>query len=101
MLLGSGSHEAAAGQHDVDRQEVVDGEPVAPGQVAQWGDEWVVGAGKAPIAMVHATCGERTTAVLACDHCGEELRGRDVRVVAGPGLDDPAMVPARRKAATT
>src|ERR671910_624925 len=34
-------------------------------------------------------------------HWGEELRGRDVRVVAGPGLDDPAMVPARRKAATT
>ena len=69
--------------------------------IRQWGDEWVVGAGKEPIAMVHATCGERTTAVLACDHCGEELRGRDVRVVAGPGLDDPAMVPARRKAAAS
>lgn len=69
--------------------------------IRQWGDEWVVGAGKEPVVMVHATCGERTTAVLACDHCGEELQGRDVRVVAGPGLDDPAMVPARRKAATT
>jgi DNA-binding HxlR family transcriptional regulator len=64
--------------------------------IRQWGDEWVVGAGKEPVVMVHATCGERTTAVLACDHCGEELQGRDVRVVAGPGLGDPAMVPARR-----
>ena len=69
--------------------------------IRQWGDEWVVGAGKEPVVMVHATCGERATAVLACDHCGEELQGRDVRVVAGPGLGDPAMVPARRKAATT
>jgi DNA-binding HxlR family transcriptional regulator len=69
--------------------------------IRQWGDEWIVGAGKEPVTMVHATCGERTTAVLACDHCGEQLQGRDVRVAAGPGLDDPAMLPARRKAATT
>ena len=69
--------------------------------IRQWGDEWIVGAGKEPIAMVHALCGQRTTAVLACDHCGEVLQGRDVRVAAGPGLDDPAMVPAQRKAATT
>jgi DNA-binding HxlR family transcriptional regulator len=64
--------------------------------IRQWGDEWVVGAGKEPVVMVHATCGERTTAVLACDYCGKELQGRDVRVLAGPGLHDPAMVPARR-----
>ena len=69
--------------------------------VSRDGDLMRVGAGREPVAMVHATCGKRTTAMLACDHCGEELQGRDVRVVAGPGLDDPAMVPARRKAATT
>src|ERR671911_373611 len=69
--------------------------------IRQWGDEWVIGAGKEPIAMVHATCGERTTAGLAGDPRGEGPRGPAVRVVAGPGLGDPAMAPARRKAATT
>jgi DNA-binding HxlR family transcriptional regulator len=69
--------------------------------IRQWGDEWVVGAGKEPITIVHAACGERTTAVLTCDHCGEELQRGDVRVVAGPGLDDPGMVPRRREAAPT
>jgi DNA-binding HxlR family transcriptional regulator len=53
--------------------------------IRQWGDEWVVGAGHEPIALVHNSCGERTTAILTCDHCGEELRGRDVRAVPGPG----------------
>ena len=60
----------------------------------QWGDEWVVGEGNQPVAMVHTSCGEQTTAFLACDHCGEELQRREVRVVDGPGLDDPAMLPA-------
>ena len=69
--------------------------------IRQWGDEWIVGAGNEPIAMVHTTCGELTTAVLTCDHCGETLHGREVRVVAGPGLDDPTMLPARRTEAKT
>jgi DNA-binding HxlR family transcriptional regulator len=65
--------------------------------IRQWGDEWVVGAGHEPIVLVHNTCGERTTAVLTCDHCGEELRGRDVRAVPGPGLDEPRLVGGRDK----
>ena len=64
--------------------------------IRQWGDEWVVGAGNEPVAMVHTACGEQTTAVLTCDRCGEQLRGREVRVVAGPGLGDPAMLAPRR-----
>ena len=68
--------------------------------IRQWGDEWVVGNGKEPVAMEHTACGERTTAVLTCDHCGEELQRRDVRVVAGPGLDDPEMLPRSFKGAT-
>jgi DNA-binding HxlR family transcriptional regulator len=61
--------------------------------IRQWGDEWVVGAGNEPLALVHKTCGERTTAMLTCDHCGEELQPRDVRAVAGPGLHDRGTVP--------
>jgi DNA-binding HxlR family transcriptional regulator len=63
--------------------------------IRQWGDEWVLGAGNEPVAMLHTTCGEQTTAVLTCDRCGEQLHGRDVRVVAGPGLDDPTLLPTR------
>lgn len=68
--------------------------------IRQWGDEWVVGEGNAPVNMVHQVCGQRTTAVLTCDQCGEPLSGREVRVVPGPGLDDadllPEPVPVRR-----
>ena len=48
----------------------------------QWGDEWVMGKKKAPIALVHTACGERTHAELVCDQCGEELAGDQLRSVA-------------------
>jgi DNA-binding HxlR family transcriptional regulator len=67
--------------------------------IRQWGDEWILGTGNEPITMVHTPCGSQTTAVLTCDHCGKQLHGRDVRVVAGPGLDDAAMLPGRLGAA--
>jgi DNA-binding HxlR family transcriptional regulator len=62
--------------------------------IRQWGDEWIVGTGNEPVQMVHTKCGEHTTAALMCDRCGEKIHRRDVRVVAGPGLDDPEMLPA-------
>jgi DNA-binding HxlR family transcriptional regulator len=61
--------------------------------IRQWGDEWVVGEGQERVALVHTNCGEHTTGVLTCDHCGEPLERRDVRIVAGPGLDDSSMLP--------
>jgi DNA-binding HxlR family transcriptional regulator len=63
--------------------------------IRQWGDEWVVGKGNEPILMTHTACGEQTHAELMCDHCGEKLNRRDVRVKAGPGLADPSLLPAR------
>jgi hypothetical protein len=69
--------------------------------IRQWGDEWIVGTGNEPVTMTHTTCGERTSAVLTCDQCGEELQGRDVRVVAGPGLEDRGLLPRRVEGATT
>jgi DNA-binding HxlR family transcriptional regulator len=69
--------------------------------IRQWGDEWLVGAGNEPVTMTHTTCGARTSAVLTCDQCGEELHGREVRVAAGPGLDDPGLLPRRVEGATT
>jgi DNA-binding HxlR family transcriptional regulator len=61
--------------------------------IRQWGDKWVVGKGNEAVRMVHNSCGEETTAALACAHCGETLHRRDVRIVPGPGLDDPEGLP--------
>jgi DNA-binding HxlR family transcriptional regulator len=87
-------YDEARGRHDYVLTEK--GKALWPVLVTlrQWGDEWVVGDGNQPVAMVHTSCGEQTTAFLTCDHCGEELQRREVRLVAGPGLDDPAMLPA-------
>jgi DNA-binding HxlR family transcriptional regulator len=53
--------------------------------IREWGDTWVVGKGSAAVTMVHTTCGARTHAVMACEACGEPLRGREIRLVDGPG----------------
>lgn len=86
-------YDEARGRHDYVLTEK--GKALWPVLVAirQWGDEWVVGAGNEAVRLVHTSCGEHTTAVLTCDHCGEELRRGEVRPVAGPGLDDAAMLP--------
>jgi len=61
--------------------------------IRQWGDQWIAGAGHEPLTMVHTHCGEHTHGVLTCDHCGERLDRRDLRMVPGPGLHDPSMLP--------
>lgn len=53
--------------------------------IRQWGDKWVVGNGSEFALLEHRTCGNRTTAHLVCDQCGEELHRGDLRVVPGPG----------------
>jgi DNA-binding HxlR family transcriptional regulator len=55
----------------------------------QWGDRWVTGEGQEPVVMVHDGCGHQTKAHLACDACGERLRGRDLHFEDGPGSTDP------------
>ena len=59
----------------------------------QWGDKYLVGKGNEPVLLRHETCGHRTTAHLACDHCGEKLAPRDATVYAGPGYPDDALRP--------
>jgi DNA-binding HxlR family transcriptional regulator len=63
----------------------------------QWGDEWVVGQGNEPIALLHTGCGTTTTGHLVCDHCGDELTRDDVRAVAGPGLKDSDLLSHGRR----
>jgi len=50
----------------------------------QWGDRYAAPQGP-PLTLVHGWCGEPTTAVLVCDHCGEPLSHRDVKVEVKPG----------------
>jgi DNA-binding HxlR family transcriptional regulator len=59
----------------------------------QWGDEWVLGEGNEPILLEHRTCGHETTAVMACDVCGEHLDVRSVRAIAGPGAAADSILP--------
>ncbi|MGH9210448.1 MAG: winged helix-turn-helix transcriptional regulator [Acidimicrobiales bacterium] len=56
--------------------------------IRQWGDEWIVGAGNAPLEMLHAGCGSVARAEPACSECGEPLQLGEVRAVAGPGMKD-------------
>jgi DNA-binding HxlR family transcriptional regulator len=63
--------------------------------IRQWGDEWLVGEDRAPVALLHLGCGRTTRAELHCDGCGDPLTGDDVRAVPGPG-HDPAAPPLRR-----
>jgi len=66
----------------------------------EWGDRWVLGEDHAPLVLVHDRCGKRCSTRLHCAHCGEELRGGEIHVEAGPGADagtltDPPHRPAR------
>lgn len=54
----------------------------------QWGDEWILGDGHEPVLLEHH--GHRTTALMTCDVCGEELDARSVKAVSGPGADPDA-----------
>lgn len=71
--------------------------------IRQWGDEWIVGDGNEPVRVIHTRCGEHTNPVLTCDHCGEQLDRRELRLVPGPGrvltqtgLGRPVRPPRRR-----
>jgi DNA-binding HxlR family transcriptional regulator len=50
----------------------------------QWGDSWILGEGNEISLLRHKHCGEITTGVLVCDHCGESLDQSNVRSVRGP-----------------
>src|SRR5580765_3632655 len=50
----------------------------------QWGDRWMLGEGNEVTLLRHKDCGEITTGVLVCDHCGEPLARESVRSVRGP-----------------
>lgn len=58
-----------------------------------WGDKWSTD-GTPPVTLTHTTCGHETHGVLACAHCGEELRRSQIRIhpipIAGLRLEEAA-----------
>jgi DNA-binding HxlR family transcriptional regulator len=44
----------------------------------RWGDKWYPGEMGPPVRFTHTSCGHVTTPTLVCDHCGEELKRRDM-----------------------
>ena len=55
----------------------------------QFGDKWAYG-GAPPIQWRHLACGEVSTPVACCDHCGEPVRPGDAIPLRGPSFDDDA-----------
>src|SRR5438876_4890759 len=52
--------------------------------IMRWGDKYK--SDKAPVRLVHKTCGHDADPKLVCSHCGEELQAHEVRAEPGPGL---------------
>jgi len=43
----------------------------------KWGDRWA--SDEPPVRLTHTACGHETAPVVACEHCREELRWRDLQ----------------------
>jgi DNA-binding HxlR family transcriptional regulator len=50
-----------------------------------WGDKWCAGAAGPPARIRHLDCGNDTTVVSACAHCGDALTVDNTVQFAGPG----------------
>ena len=53
----------------------------------QWGDEHAAPADGPPRVIVHTACGHDAHPQLHCEHCGEVVETRDVKVRPGPGAN--------------
>jgi len=51
--------------------------------IAGWGDRHMAGRHGPPVERVHRACGHVATLRLACEHCGQSVTARDMRVQAG------------------
>jgi DNA-binding HxlR family transcriptional regulator len=63
----------------------------------QWGDKYAAPDGP-PLQTIHRGCGHLTEAVLVCSACGEQISGRDVRAISGPGAVESLVDPPRTMA---
>ena len=57
--------------------------------IQQFGDKWAFG-GEPPIQWRHLACGQISTPIACCDHCGEPVRPGEAIPLRGPAFDDDA-----------
>lgn len=48
-------------------------------EMLNWGDKWIYGRGKEPLALTHKLCGKRLRPILKCIHCGNPVHYDSVR----------------------
>lgn len=54
--------------------------------IIRWGDQWLADEVGPPRLLHHLDCGETTTAVVNCSHCGGTMTGHNVVMEPGPGM---------------
>jgi DNA-binding HxlR family transcriptional regulator len=59
--------------------------------ISQWGNVWVYGEGREPIALVHRETAEPVAPLRPADAAGHVFDWRDVKMVPGPGADAALM----------
>jgi DNA-binding HxlR family transcriptional regulator len=57
--------------------------------IQQFGDKWAFG-GEPPILWRHLSCGQVSTPVPCCDHCGEPVRPGEAIPLRGPSFSEDA-----------
>jgi DNA-binding HxlR family transcriptional regulator len=53
-----------------------------------FGDKWTTGASGVPLQWRHLGCGEISSPVACCDHCGAQVGPGDAVPMRGPGFDE-------------
>jgi len=56
--------------------------------IQAFGDKWSFGQAGPPLLWRHLSCGQVSTPVACCDHCGEPVRPGDAVPLRGPSADD-------------
>ncbi len=47
-----------------------------------WGDRWLASKLGSPLVLTHSKCGAELHPVVACDHCGDEVKAHEVSFTA-------------------
>ena len=55
----------------------------------QWGDRWFSDERGPPVLLTHRPCGHDLYMVVACSHCGDELRLENSRFTVEPTETQP------------
>ncbi len=56
--------------------------------ISQWGNAWLYGEGKEPVALVHRHTGDPIAPLRPANADGQTFEWRNVQMVPGPGADD-------------